>query len=406
MKKLFLFFMGVLFLFSATAFPQTKGRIYGTIYTEDGEKYEGIIRWDKNEAFWDDILDGTKELDSDYSNQNRTTHHLKIFGIVISWDENEYGATASSGIMFGQIRSLIPESDNEVLIELKDGSRVTLSGGATDIGDNIRSLTLEDEQGEEISLEWDEIEKIVFSEPRPKFEIKEMDLGEPLYGKIMTEEGDGFEGFICWDLDEVLSTDILDGNEKGKRRKIPFEKIRKIRKENRDEVLVFLKNGKEMNLDGTNDVNSSNQGILIKDSDFGQVQIPWEEFEEVEFLPVPVERLKNYGEFDTKELYGEVSDEHGKKYQGKIRWDDDEEQTWELLNGEYQGLDVRIPFSEIKSIEKDSDDGAFVTIKNGKRILLKNSNDVNDENKGIFIKIKRGKEKELDWDEFSKVEFY
>ena len=37
------------------------GRIYGTIRTQDGETLEGWIRWDKNEAFWDDVIDGTKE---------------------------------------------------------------------------------------------------------------------------------------------------------------------------------------------------------------------------------------------------------------------------------------------------------------------------------------------------------
>ena len=45
----------VYFVVSALADP---GQIYGKIYTTDDEVLEGFIRWDKNEASWDDILDG------------------------------------------------------------------------------------------------------------------------------------------------------------------------------------------------------------------------------------------------------------------------------------------------------------------------------------------------------------
>jgi len=34
------------------------GRIYGKIYTLDDEVYEGLIRWDRNEVSWVDVLDG------------------------------------------------------------------------------------------------------------------------------------------------------------------------------------------------------------------------------------------------------------------------------------------------------------------------------------------------------------
>ena len=34
-------------------------RIYGKITTVDGDSYQGIIRWDRNEVSWVDQLNGT-----------------------------------------------------------------------------------------------------------------------------------------------------------------------------------------------------------------------------------------------------------------------------------------------------------------------------------------------------------
>jgi hypothetical protein len=100
-----------------------------------------------------------------------------------------------------------------------------------------------------------------------------------------------------------------------------------------------------------------------------------------------------------------VYDEDNKSYEGHIRWDDDETESWELLNGDYGDVKVDVEFSQIKSIEKKSSYAAIVTLKNGNSFKLEGSNDVNDENKGIFITTKNGKEVELDWDDFEKVIF-
>ncbi|MEM9664363.1 MAG: hypothetical protein AAF970_05475, partial [Bacteroidota bacterium] len=43
---------------------QADDRIYGTITTRDGSTFEGLIRWDTNEASWVDVLDGDKMMSS------------------------------------------------------------------------------------------------------------------------------------------------------------------------------------------------------------------------------------------------------------------------------------------------------------------------------------------------------
>ena len=52
-----------------------------------------------------------------------------------------------------------------------------------------------------------------------------------------------------------------------------------------------------------------------------------------------------------------------------------------------------------------SDTSARVTLLDGRRFVLRGSNDVNDENKGIFIRVDDGETVMLDWDEFERVEF-
>jgi hypothetical protein len=68
-------------------------------------------------------------------------------------------------------------------------------------------------------------------------------------------------------------------------------------------------------------------------------------------------------------------------------------------------VEVDVEFVQIESIERKSSRAAKVTLKNGNSFKLKDSNDVNDENKGIFVTTKEGKEIELDWYDFEKVVF-
>jgi hypothetical protein len=89
--KLHAFFFASFFtLFSTSLVYAGSGRICGTIHTRDGDTFEGPIRWDKNEAFWDDILDATKNREGRHEEGHGRERHIHIFGIHINWDE-EWG---------------------------------------------------------------------------------------------------------------------------------------------------------------------------------------------------------------------------------------------------------------------------------------------------------------------------
>ncbi len=397
-------------LIGATSIYAASGRIYGKLTTVDNDVFEGWIRWDKNEAFWDDPIDGTIEKDrfSDTGKKGRRYKDKRdrtfdFFGLANRegssvWFGSDYAS--SSQLQFGHIKTLYCDGEDEARALLKSGQEVTFVSGA-DIGSSVREILLTDINEGDIYFDWDDIDKIDFmEEPRePNDGLKR------LYGRVSTRRAGEFTGWIEWDVDEVFNRDYLDGDEdRDRQRKIPFERIAVIERRSSSSSSVTLTDGKELTLRNSNDVNSENRGIVVKSAEFGKIKVDWKNFEKVEFMEAPTKDLPRYDDFDGGAMIrGEVETEFGEKFEGEIAWDNDEQWTWEHLNGEYKDLEMDIPFSVIMSIEKSSQRSALVTLKNGNQYLLSGSNDVDEDNKGIFV-IKNGEVMEqIDWYDFRKL---
>ncbi len=384
-------------------------QLYGKVYTVDDEIIEGFIRWDKNEASWDDILDGNKRLDREKRSVRRGRRdydrgrEVKIFGLTVYSEDNGYFNNwvneAQSGIRMGHIQTLIPVGDDEVELKLKSGEDVELKGGSGDIGTDNREILIDDPNEGIVEMYWDDIDRIDFINP-PK---KESRFGKRLYGTVTIRRGDEYTGFICWDMDEAFDTDILDGREKNRKRKIEFGKIKSIERRSSASAIVTLKSGKSMRLDDSNDIDSGNRGIVISDPNLGRIIVDWSEFEMATFTDPP--EGPRYDNFDGgRRLYGTVYTEDGNKFEGEIKWDDDEEFTWEILDGDYHNVKFDIEFSFIESIEKSSHRSSTVTLKDGRSFKLRSSNDIDNDNKGIFI-FNKDDEIMVDWSDFERVEF-
>lgn len=391
------------------AMAEDAGRIYGRITTVEGDIFEGVIRWDKNEGSWVDVLDGNKDLDRrDQRSSSRRKYRdkeksIKILGITIgkTYSDWDNWGSAQSGIRFGHIKTIEVIDDDAVRLVLKSGLEVELEGGSTDIGEDIREIIIEDPDEGEIELVWDDIETIELDSPEKAYKSS---VGDRLYGTLTTRRGEEFSGFICWDIDELFADDILDGSHKGRKRKLRFGKIAKIERYSSNGAVVHMKDGDEMVLRESNDVDDSNRGIIVSDPSFGQIRVNWDEFDALEFKDAP--RPIVYTDFDGgRPLYGTVVTEEGDSYTGKIRWDNDEEYTWEILDGDYRDIEFDIEFGLIKSIEKKSYRSSIVTVSDGRTFRLRGSNDVDEDNKGIFIETDGEEEIEIEWEDFSKVEF-
>lgn len=400
-----------------TAFPkataQETDRIWGRVETAAGKVYEGYIRWDRNEGSWVDLLNGSKEssrearelwkeLASDERDRERV---IEFLDIRISWDDRDFPGTADSGIRFGHISRLFVLDDQTVELELKSGELIQLEGGSTDLGSDMRELIIEVPNEGAVELQWRDLDEIRFGAApmSPRLE------GARLYGTVEDRWGDRYTGYISWDLDEILTTDILDGEENGRDREIPFHRIAGIEKD-LGRARVFLTDGSEMVLSNSNDVDEGHRGVQISDPGLGMVEVEWDEFAFVRFHEP--ESHTGYDSFDGGHpLKGTVVNRDGEEFSGWILWDADEGYSWEILDGENRDVVYDVEFGKIATIERNSSRSALVTLLDGRALELEGSNDVNDENKGIFIRVDDQAPSGTDgwvrvsWDDFREIRF-
>jgi len=151
-------------------------RLYGKVTTGEGDVYEGLIRWDKNEVGWLDVLDGSKRVRSSTGSGRRNTR------------------TRTSGVRFGHLKSLENGGRNQARLTLRSGEEVTFSAGSTDIGSDVREIIVEDAHRGVVELRWRDLNRIDFSAAR---NASASQFGERLYGTL--ETADGATHVISWD---------------------------------------------------------------------------------------------------------------------------------------------------------------------------------------------------------------
>ena len=392
-------------------------RLYGRVTTESGSVFEGFLRWDRNEANWADFLDGQKEipwehleqaedLDPEYAARRQRERSIEAFGVRITWDrdDSEGPTMVTSAVRFGHLSALVVLDARRARLDLKSGGSVELRSSSTDLGRRMRGLVVEDRDRGDVTLDWRDLERIDFmpapsGAPAPD--------GERLYGTLTTETGHELTGFVAWDLDEVYKTDILDGRNVDDRNtyELPFSEIAAIEWESSRSARVILESGGEVVLRGTNDVDRDNRGIEISDPAWGRAIVPWEEFRSILFHssragPASYETFRG-----GSALTGTVETRGGERFTGAIRWDNDEAEGWEVLDGWSDGVEYDIELSAIQSIRKAGMSSVDVTLLDGRTFELDGSNDVNRDNKGIFVTDAAGQTVLVHWSDFERVVF-
>ena len=249
-----------------------------------------------------------------------------------------------------------------------------------------------------VELEWGDLDVV-------EFEAAPEDASPPSsrnYGTMTTHSGLEFTGYITWDVDEIYSSDILNGDDGRVDREIPFGSIVRIERDSSRGSMVTLDTGEEVLLRGTNDVDESNNGISVSDPGLGQVKVSWYDFASVRFHEA--ESHAGYGQFDGGQaIFGTVTTHNGEEFTGEIVWDCDEAYTWEMLNGEQDGVEFHVEFSKIASLRPISSWGTEVTLKDGRTYELRGSNDVDDGNRGILVRLENGDEVVVEWDDLEEV---
>jgi hypothetical protein len=375
-------------LWAASARADNRGYIYGTVTTESGTEYRGFLRWGTQEAFWDDIFHSMKTdlpwadvarnflEDHDREEVRSRKGEVKVFKWRIEWEDDGYSSRVFSA-RFGDIASIRVTGDDSAELTMRSGEVYDVAGYSDDVGGRVHVL---DESLGEIDLIWDRIETIEFS-PAPA------GLAPPaarLYGLVETEIGE-FEGYIMWDKEECLATDLLDGESEDGDLSIEMGRIRTIEPRGRSSSIVTLDDGRKLRLRGSNDVDDDNRGIMVEDERIGKVTVAWDSFDRLEFRKAPGSG-RGYDAYDSPSfLRGTVVDVDGNEYSGRLVYDIDESESWEALNGRDRDVEFAIPFQNVLSIAPYGRDSAVVILRSGVEIELEDSQDVSESHDGILV---------------------
>lgn len=396
MKKLI--YVCSIFLLSTTLFAQDEGFIYGKITLIDGDKYEGPIRWGKEEIFWSDHFNAaklenenlnylsTEQLDlldkskydswaSQNSNWNWINRSVTYHG---NW-YNDEKHVHQFNCEFGEIASITPFGREKAELVMRNGDRLKVDGsGYNDLGTKVK---INDPELGQIDLQWERIEKVEFMNSPKKMENK---FGNALFGTVETSIGK-FTGFIQWDHDERISTDKLDGDSNDGKMSIEFGKIQSIERIGSSRSLVTLMSGRKIELSGSNDVNSENRGVIVNIEGVGRVDIPWKSFNLVSFTDVKDSGLSFAKYSKQKELVGTLITRNNEQLNGKIVFDLDETFDYEILHGELDDVKFFIPFKYIAAVKPKNYEYSDVLLKNKSNYLLGISQDVSDKNSGMLV---------------------
>lgn len=374
------------------------GYLYGTIETSSGNNYTGLLRWGREEAFWDDHFNASKQdepatgrLPRGYK---RSPRKVEVFGLEVSGPWERAWSQRQLIVRFGDLAEIRPRGDDRAELVFRNGESMRIDGGSNDLGGKI---TVWDATVGKIDVDWDRIRSIKFAatpaSARP--------AGQRISAKVRTLVGE-FSGYLQWDKEEALTVDELDGEADDGDVSIAMGKIRSIERRSRRSSRVELVDGRVLELSGTNDVDSSNRGIVVEDARFGRVEIPWDVFERAD-LEIAKDSGKGYGDYaPLGEIRAKVTLRGGKTREGRIAYDLDETHLWEMLNGNQEDVDYDIPFVRVKQI-RPMGRRAEVTLDNGQKLRLEGQTDVGDDHAGIAF-LDGPEEDYVTWDEVELVE--
>ena len=391
---------------------QHEHRIWGRVFTREGDVHEGFIHVtaSRSSGSWADVLLASKEIPEEYYRDwldaarggERYTRVLELKGYRISWVEEHpaFVGGSRSGVRFGHLASLTfnDEARSSATIRprrdagLVPGDTVTRqAGGNVDIESAWRRADVRVDSGEgSVEVPGNAIRMIEFG-PAPDGRAP---ASRRLYGTVEDRNGRSFTGFLTWNRRMVLDSHVLGGfwedvpelanpwSSDEYERSFRFSEIRSMER-TPCFAKVTLKSDSVVEL-CDEPMEPDPRPVQISDPALGLVEVEWDAVRILRFEPAPP--TPGYDAFDGgRPLYGTIVTREGEEIEGRIRWDADEEWSWELLQGTSRNVDFSIEFGNVAHVERDDAEGAHVTLRDGRSFHLTGNNDVDRDNRGIFI---------------------
>ena len=254
-----------------------------------------------------------------------------------------------------------------------------------------------------------------------------------IYGTLMTNSGEEFEGFMRWGKEEMYWHDLFNAEKvqsdqyksmdddqssgglwsgfdwdlrslwKNKYSNsshlfaCQFGEIKSLTMRRGDNVDLEMKNGLTIHLNGgSNDVGAT---IYLHDYELGVLKIGWNKIEKIEFSQAKPSVTVPF----SKAIYGQVKTRRNGVITGFVKWDLDERCGDDVLDGDSKYGDQKILFKHISSIIKDGN-GSIVKTNGGKEMRLDNSNDVDNGNRGIRVFNQEVGNIEIGWSDFKSLQ--
>ncbi len=380
--------------------------LYGRITTVDGATFEGRLRFGGGqEAFWGDYFNGAK-------NQNpwaalvpperlpKERRPFEIFGFEIS--DREYPIDLGRLFMarFGDI-ARVEAGGRDVRVTLKSGTVFDLRrSDASDFDDGVRVW---DGARGVADLDSLRIRTIEFLPPPRSGRAPDR-----LYGKVHTPHGD-FIGFVQWNREVCLGSDLLEGRTAEGERKLRFDTIRAIARRSDDSSMVTLVDGREVVLTATRAAGKGNLGVYVDDPRYGRVLVSWDAFEVIDFSAGG--NGPAYSDFPPGgPLTGSVTTGSGRRVAGRLGFDMEESELTETLDAPSGGIDYTLPFGLVASIVLPSPEArgaqhTRVTLHNGEELQLERAGDLGKGNAGMLVFVDGRQSPEyVPWGEVQRIE--
>lgn len=363
-----------------------QGLLYGKVVTVEDQVIEGVLRWGNEEAFWDDLFISNKPVQETYFAYLSGDELLQLSGndsesldwsFWSLWRPKYPEGSQSFRCRFGDVKRITVTGEEAAIVEFKSGQQQEVAGGISP----GKELHIYDHDEVERRINWGDIRSVAFSATPISARASQV---RPLYGVVFTTQG-AFEGFIQWDAQERLTTDLLDGKSATQKVSLPFSEIEEIRQDG-DSSLVTLYSGKQYQLGGGDDVGPGNHDIIVKSMELGHVRIPWEQFRFARFYETAPLMSPAYSEFTPPvAIHGLVTTIAGITYSGRILFDMDEALDLETLEGRKEDIFYHLPIRNIREITRKNYNVSGVTLRNGDRLFLGQEHDLTDKNWGLLI---------------------
>lgn len=175
-----------------------------------------------------------------------------------------------------------------------------------------------------------------------------------------------------------------------------FGDIARIEAPGRD-LRVRLKSGTVFDLDRFV-ADDFADGVRVWDRRRGVVDLNEWRIRTIELLPTA--RLSAVPD----RLHGTVRTRHG-DFTGFIQWDREESVSQDELDGYTADGRLSLRFDTIRAIARRPRDGSLVTLLDGREILLSDTREVGDGNRGIYVDDRRYGRVLVSWEAFERVDF-